>query len=377
MRATTIVDTLIRTAPTAGRQGDAGPGERAGGERDGDDVVAGGPGQVLDHLAVAGPRQPDDAGDRRAGRDEARTTPADSMATSVPAPIAMPTSARASAGASLTPSPTIATGSPRRLQLGDLRGPCPRAAPRRTPRRCRARRPTASATWRASPVIITTSTPSRVQLGDGLAGLGPDLVLERERADDLVAADEVEHGGAAAAAIRRSASRELVGIVERRARAAAPGRRRRSASPSIVGFDAPAGDRPEVRWPRGRRRGRAAAADDRPGQRVLAVGLDGRRRAAAPRRRRRRRSPATPVTACSPLVSVPVLSNSTASIVRIRSRASRSLTRIPACADTRRRQRDHQRDGQAEGVRAGDHQHGHRAHDGLVDVAEQPTRRRT
>ena len=35
--------------------------------------------------------------------------PADSMATSVPVPIAIPTSAWASAGASLTPSPAIAT----------------------------------------------------------------------------------------------------------------------------------------------------------------------------------------------------------------------------------------------------------------------------
>ena len=37
-----------------GGQGDACPGERSGGERDGDDVVAGCPRQVLDHLAVAG-----------------------------------------------------------------------------------------------------------------------------------------------------------------------------------------------------------------------------------------------------------------------------------------------------------------------------------
>ena len=35
--------------------------------------------------------------------------PADSIATSVPAPIAIPTSAVAMAGASLTPSPTMAT----------------------------------------------------------------------------------------------------------------------------------------------------------------------------------------------------------------------------------------------------------------------------
>ena len=54
------------------------------------------------------------------GSELARISPADSMATSVPAPIAMPTSARASAGASLTPSPTIATVEPASLELGDL-----------------------------------------------------------------------------------------------------------------------------------------------------------------------------------------------------------------------------------------------------------------
>ena len=44
------------------------------------------------------------------------------MATSVPVPIAMPTSAWASAGASLMPSPTIATRLPSSLQLLDLLG---------------------------------------------------------------------------------------------------------------------------------------------------------------------------------------------------------------------------------------------------------------
>src|SRR3954466_2995860 len=46
------------------------------------------------------------------GSLDARMTPADSMATSVPAPMARPTAARASAGASLTPSPTISTRRP-------------------------------------------------------------------------------------------------------------------------------------------------------------------------------------------------------------------------------------------------------------------------
>ena len=46
------------------------------------------------------------------GSERIRTTSAVSIATSVPAPIAMPRSAWASAGASLTPSPTIATRLP-------------------------------------------------------------------------------------------------------------------------------------------------------------------------------------------------------------------------------------------------------------------------
>ena len=48
------------------------------------------------------------------GSERIRTTSAVSTATSVPAPMAMPTSACASAGASLTPSPTIATRRPAR-----------------------------------------------------------------------------------------------------------------------------------------------------------------------------------------------------------------------------------------------------------------------
>ncbi len=48
--------------------------------------------------------------------------PALSIATSVPVPIAMPTSADASAGASLTPSPAIATTRPARRSLFDHLG---------------------------------------------------------------------------------------------------------------------------------------------------------------------------------------------------------------------------------------------------------------
>ncbi len=47
------------------------------------------------------------------GSERTSTMSADSMATSVPAPTAMPTSACVSAGASFTPSPVMATLSPR------------------------------------------------------------------------------------------------------------------------------------------------------------------------------------------------------------------------------------------------------------------------
>src|SRR2546421_4433165 len=45
-------------------QSDSGPGEGPGGQGDGYDVVAGGPAQVLDHLAVAGGGEPDEGDDR-------------------------------------------------------------------------------------------------------------------------------------------------------------------------------------------------------------------------------------------------------------------------------------------------------------------------
>ena len=50
------------------------------------------------------------------------------------------------------------------------------------------------------------------------------------------------------------------------------------------------------------------------------------------------------------------------------------LDQDPGLGRHRRRQRDHQRDGEPEGVGAGDDQHGDRADDGVVDVAERPTR---
>jgi hypothetical protein len=73
----------------------------------------------LQALAVGGLRQLNDAEDG-AGSELSEDSPADSIATSVPAPIAIADIARAQRGASLTPSPTIATVSPACLEFGNL-----------------------------------------------------------------------------------------------------------------------------------------------------------------------------------------------------------------------------------------------------------------
>ena len=304
------------------------------------------------------------------GSSEASTTPADSMATSVPAPMAMPTSARARAGASFTPSPTMATRQPARLQLGDRCGPCPRAAPRRTPRRRRARRRRPRPPGAASPVIMTTRTPSAWSSSHRLAGLGPDLVLERERADDRAVPRARRGRRRPGAATPRSSAVESAGsssvrlAQQRRARRRRRGRRRRS--PRRRGRSATGSRSPRATGPRGSRGRRRwpgpAGARCRPRPRRPA------RSSARPRRPSAAATPVTDVLArgegaglveqhgvdrAHPLQREPVLHQD------------------PGAGRQRRRERDDQRDGQPEGVRAGDHQHRDRALDGLVAVAEQ------
>ena len=84
----------------------------------------------------------------------------DSIATSVPVPIAMPTSACASAGASLMPSPTIATTAPSACSFctSSALPPGSTSASTRSMPSCR---PIASPVRRLSPVIITTLLPMR------------------------------------------------------------------------------------------------------------------------------------------------------------------------------------------------------------------------
>ncbi len=96
--------------------------EHAGGDRHAERVVDEGEEQVLADVAH---RRAATAGAPARCRRRSpltRVTPALSMATSVPVPMAMPTSAAARAGASLMPSPAIATRRPSALQLGDHGG---------------------------------------------------------------------------------------------------------------------------------------------------------------------------------------------------------------------------------------------------------------
>ena len=87
-----------------------------------------------------------------------RVTPALSIATSVPVPMAMPTSAAASAGASLMPSPAMATTFPsarRRFTASALSAGSSSARTSSMP----SSAPTFSAAALLSPVSMTTRTP--------------------------------------------------------------------------------------------------------------------------------------------------------------------------------------------------------------------------
>ena len=83
--------------------------KQAGGQRDADSIVEKCPEQILMDISQRGSAQGGSLRGTSLRRLFISTTSAASMATSVPAPIAMPISARVRAGASLIPSPTMAT----------------------------------------------------------------------------------------------------------------------------------------------------------------------------------------------------------------------------------------------------------------------------
>src|SRR5215203_3719615 len=129
--------------------------------------------------------------DRLLARATPRTSPemsvrsAASIATSVPVPMAIPTSACARAGASLIPSPTIPTFLPSsscsRFTSATLLPGRTSASTWPTPSWCAM----ASAVRRLSPVITTTSSPQGAQQLDRLLRLFPYGVGNRDEASRL------------------------------------------------------------------------------------------------------------------------------------------------------------------------------------------------
>ena len=91
----------------------------------------------------------------------------------------MPTSAWASAGASLMPSPTIATRRPACLQVARSRAPCPRAGPRRARGRCRPARAMAAAVR-----AIVAGEHDDLEAAAGAARRPPRPRLRLERVGD-------------------------------------------------------------------------------------------------------------------------------------------------------------------------------------------------
>ena len=213
-------------------------------------------------IAVTSPRRSPDI----------RVTPADSIATSVPVPIATPTSAEASAGASLTPSPTIATTVPsawRAFTAAALPSGRTSATTRSMPTDARDR-------LGRAPVVAGEHgdrDAEAVQLGDG---------LDRPRLERVGDGDDARRPG------RRS--RRRPGSCRRRR-----GHRRRGAGRPVDAEGRQEAGRPTrtLRPPtdadtpppatleevRRRRRARAAAsrrlAHDRVGERVLRAALGG------------------------------------------------------------------------------------------------------
>ena len=341
-------------------------GQRAGGERDRDDVVAGGPREVLDHLAVARAREPDHADHTPAG----------------------PT----------TRARRRRTRSRRRCRR---RSRCRRRRGRGRARRSRRRRPSrprARAPGARRPRVLVfgehlgehlvdARRSARDALGDlaGVAGdhhdrlhararaaarprraLRADLVLERERTDHLVVAVRRRAPSAAPRSTRRRLS--SAAGTSSRAPAAAPGRRPRTRAPST---------RASTPRPVSDRKSRRGARPPSPAAVTIArasgCSLSASTAAAsAAARLADRPSPATAsVTTWRPSVSVPVLSNSTASTRAHPLEREPVLDQDAGAGGDRGRDRDHERDRQAERVRAGDDEHGDGALDRRVDVAEQ------
>ena len=223
-----------------------------------------------------------------------------SFAACVPVFIATPTSACARAGASLVPSPVIATSRPpaccSRIRASLASGVAS-ARKSSTP----ASAAIAAAVSGLSPVIITVLMPIGAQLGEALADAALDDVLELDDAERLGAVGDDERRAAA-----RARSSSTIGV-ELAAGTGRPVLRRtaRSASAAPLRMPRPSdvdAAHARLRGERDERRARARRAGARGGRtapsrarRCSGPRASRRRatRAARPRRARARRRPAT------------------------------------------------------------------------------------
>ena len=118
------------------------------------------------------------------GSSEARTIPADSMATSVPAPIGDADICLSQRRSIVHPIADHRHRMTLVLQVDDD-GCLSSGRISACISRSQASPATDSATWRASPVTIATRIPSRVELVHCLGGLGSDLVLQGSARDTV------------------------------------------------------------------------------------------------------------------------------------------------------------------------------------------------
>src|SRR5829696_543612 len=305
-------------------QGDTGPGQGAGGDRHGEQVVAGRPPEILQHLAVAGLRQPQDpedaagvvGGQHDPGRLDGHVgAGADGHAHVGPGQGGGVVDAVADHGH--PQAAALEAGHGRVLVLGQDLGEHlvdPRSAA------------TASATWWASPVSMTTRLPSRCSCSTAWRDSGRTVSSSATAPSTLssrttykTVAPRCFHAPTCSASPSGSVSSSWRSRAGPPTASVAPSTRAWTPRPVMERNSPAVGRSPPARsW--------AWATIAR------ASGCSLSASTAAASRNSPSSSPSTattPLTCGLPVVRVPVLSNRTASTVRIRSRARRSLTRTP------------------------------------------------
>ena len=288
---------------------------------------------------------------RRSPRTSVRSDA--SIATSVPVPIARPRSACGQRGGVVHPVADHGDDPALVLQPRAPRRPCPPAAPRRSPRRCRPRAATASAAPRLSPVSSTGRSPSarRSATAAALVGFTVSATTSSGAARAVPADQDDGAAGRLGASVRASSSADSVEAGRR-------GRTPRRPTTTVGPSTSPCTPRPvELTKPVDRRqspRSGAAAAMAR----AIGCSLPASSGAGQPQ-------PSAGSPACDtrpgvirPVVTVPVLSSTTVSTRRVVSRISRALDEqaqlgTAAGADEQRGRR-----GQPERAGAGDDQDG-------------------